>query len=122
VLIQTSLSGDWSRRRVRGDKLGNAVRVLGAVADPVCDAVMLEQDTGRVGTGIVGSDNLDGAAVAGAVLLNDNDAIVGLLAGANARQTNHNHGVFPFKKTAQKICLLALIKGLFFSRNFNPGG
>ena len=32
------------------------------------------------------------AAVAGAVLLDDHDPIVGLFRGANTRQTNHYHG------------------------------
>ena len=34
------------------------------------------------------------AAVAGAILLDDNDAIVRLLGGAYARQTNHDHFVY----------------------------
>ena len=35
--------------------------------------------------GIVGADDFDGAAVAGAILLDDNDAIVRLLTRSNAR-------------------------------------
>ena len=43
------------------------------------------------GAGIVDAYDLDGAAVAGAILFDDNDAVVGLLACAYARQTNHQH-------------------------------
>ena len=75
-----------------GDQFLDAVRNLGSLAGPMIDAVALEQDGGGVGAGIVGADYFDGAAVAGAVLFNDDYAIVGLLAGAKARQTNHDHG------------------------------
>ena len=59
---------------------------------------MLQVDGGGVGAGVVGADDFDGAAIAGAVLFDDHDTVVGLLGGANARQTNHYHGdTVPFK-------------------------
>jgi hypothetical protein len=62
---------------------------------------VLQVDGGGAGAGVIGADDLDRTAIAGAVLLNDHDAVVGLLAGANARQTNHYHGdTVPFKSSA----------------------
>ena len=52
---------------------------------------MLQVDAGGVSAGIVGAHNFDGAAIAGAVLLNHDNAVIRLLAGAETRQTNHNH-------------------------------
>ena len=52
---------------------------------------MLQVDAGRVGARIVCADNFDGAAIAGAVLLNHDNAVVGLFTGAETRQTDHNH-------------------------------
>ncbi len=46
---------------------------------------MLEVHAGRIGAGVVGADNFDGAAIAGAVLLDNNDAVVGLLARSYTR-------------------------------------
>jgi hypothetical protein len=75
-----------------GNNLFDGGSELSANAAPVGDAVVLELDGGRVGAGVVGSHYLNGAAIAGAVLFDDHDAVVRLLAGANARQANHNHG------------------------------
>jgi hypothetical protein len=51
-----------------------------------------------VGAGIVCTHNFDRSAITGAIFFNDNDTIIRLLGGANARQTNHDHGdTFPFK-------------------------
>ena len=50
------------------------------------------------GSGIVGADDLDGATVAGTIFFNDNDAVVGLLACAYARQTDHQHSGVSFQK------------------------
>ncbi len=89
---------DRGRGGVFGDELGDRGRERGADTAPVGDAFVLEVDGGRLGAGIVGADDFNGAAVAGAVFLDDDDAVVGLLAGAEARQTNHYHGVaVPFK-------------------------
>jgi hypothetical protein len=94
--VQRGLSGCGSR--VFCDDLGNGWGQLGADAAPVTDTLVLEFDGGRLGAGIIGAYNFNGAAVAGAILLDDDDAVVGLLAGANARQTNHDHGdAVPFK-------------------------
>src|SRR5579871_3003374 len=80
------------------DQLGHGGRKLGADATPVADALVLQIDRGWVGAGVVGAHHFNRPAVAGAVLLNNHDAIVGLLAGAKTRQTNHDHGVtVPFK-------------------------
>jgi len=78
--------------------LGHRGRKLRAHATPVADAFMLQFNRSGAGAGIVGPHYFNRTAIAGAVLLNHNDAVVGLLAGANARQTNHDHGdTVPFK-------------------------
>ena len=80
------------------DDLGDGRGELSAHAAPVADAFVLELDRSRAGAGVIGSHHLDGATIAGAVLLDDDYAVIGLLAGANARQTNHDHGdTVPFK-------------------------
>src|SRR5579872_1257810 len=84
-------------------QLADGLRQLRALRGPVVDAVALEIHAGRVGARIVGAHHLDGAAVAGAILLDNNDAVVRLLAGAYARQTNHQHWKGPLKKTLKKI-------------------
>src|ERR1700691_1180346 len=76
---------------VVGHDLFHARRELRALAAPVGDPLMLQVHAGRVSAGIVGAHNLDGAAIAGAVLLNHDNAVIRLLAGAETRQTNHNH-------------------------------
>ena len=78
--------------RMLGNQLGHDRRKLRAHALPVADPLLLQVDRGWAGAGIVGAHHFDGTAIAGAVLLNDNDTIIGLLAGAKARQTNHDHG------------------------------
>ena len=88
----------FSSRR-GGEELGDAVGDLGTIAGPVVDAVALEDDRGGLGAGVVGSDHFDGTTVAGAILFDDNDAVMGLLTGANARQTNHQHRVDPLRKS-----------------------
>src|SRR5580698_6883447 len=95
---KANLSGDGgSGSRELLDQLGDAVGHLGALADPVLDALMLEGNGGWVGAGIVGADNFDRTAIAGAILLDHDNTVIRLLGGANARQTNHNHGdAFPF--------------------------
>jgi hypothetical protein len=74
---------------VFGEKFSDSFRELSALGCPVVDAFTLEIDAGGVGARVVSADDLNGAAVAGAVLLDNDDAIVGLLTGANAGQTNH---------------------------------
>jgi hypothetical protein len=76
----------------RLEQLGNGDRELGTFAGPVVDALALDVDGGGAGAGVVGANHLDRATVAGAVLLNDNDTVIRLLAGAKARQSNHQHG------------------------------
>ena len=75
-----------------GQEFADAFRQLGADAGPVVDAVTFEQDSGGAGAGIVGSDDLDGAAVAGPIFFDDDDAIVGLFTGADAGEADHQHG------------------------------
>ena len=100
--------GFYDRLRDRyGEELGDAVRHLSASADPVGDAVALELDRSGVGAGVVGADDFNGTTVARAILLNDNDAVMGLLAGAYARQTDHQHLGIPLETT---MCLGEEIK------------
>ena len=82
-----------------GQELADGLGELSAFASPIVDAVALEVHGGGLGTGIVGADHFDRTAVAGAILLDNDDAIVGLLTGANARQTNHQHRVDPLKNS-----------------------
>jgi len=98
-----------SGRRILGNQLGHDGRKLRTLAPPVGDAFVLQINRGRVGAGIVGADDLDRTAIAGAVLLNNHDTIIGLLGGANARQTNHHHGdTVPFKFQCSVRVLLGL--------------
>jgi hypothetical protein len=91
-LITTQILGSLDRSGGRlSHQLADAVRELSALADPVIDTVTLDFYRSRGGTGIVGADHLYRAAVTGTILLDDNDAVMGLLAGANARQTDHQH-------------------------------
>jgi hypothetical protein len=76
---------------VLGEELANGLGELGAFAGPVVDAIALEVDGGGFSAGVVGTDHFDRTAIAGAIFFDDNDAVVGLLTGANARQTNHQH-------------------------------
>ncbi len=85
-------------RLMLGQKLADGLGELCALAGPVVDAITLEVHGGGLGAGVIGADHFDRAAIAGAILFDDNDAIVGLLTGANARQTNHQHRVDPLKK------------------------
>ena len=82
-----------------GQELADGFGELCAFAGPVVDAVALEVNGGGLGAGVIGADHFDRAAIAGAILFDDNDAIVGLLTGANARQTNHQHRVDPLKNS-----------------------
>ena len=84
-------------RNWRSEEFSDAVRKLRAIADPVVDAVALEFERGGRGARVVCSNDFDGAAIACAILLDDNYSIVGLLAGANARQTDHQHLGNPLK-------------------------
>ena len=83
---------------VLGEEFADRFGELSAFTSPVVDAITFEIDGSGFGAGIIGADYLDRTAIAGAILFNDNDAVVGLLTGANARQTNHQHRVDPLKK------------------------
>jgi hypothetical protein len=80
------------------EEFADTIRHPGTIAYPVVDSVALEVECCGGGAGVVGSDDFDGSAVASSVLLNDNDTVMGLLAGAYARQTNHQHLGDPLKK------------------------
>jgi hypothetical protein len=79
------------------EEFSYCLRELCALGGPIIHAVALNIDAGGVGAGIVGAHYFDRAAVTSAVLFDNNDAIMGLLTGANARQTNHQHRVDPLK-------------------------
>jgi len=98
---------------VLGEELANGLGELGSLACPVIDAVALEVDAGGLGAGIVGADHFNGAAVAGAVLFDDNDAVMGLLTGANARQTNHQHRVDPLRKSLDGFRVAVMSTGKY---------
>jgi hypothetical protein len=97
--------GEWSSnwrvsddRNWRGEEFTYPLGEQSTIADPEVDAVSLEIKRGGRGARIVGANDFDGAAVARAILLDDNDSVVGLLAGANARQTDHQHLGNPLKE------------------------
>jgi hypothetical protein len=88
------------------EEFADAIRHPGTVAYPVVDSVALEFESCGGCAGVVGTYDFDGAAVAGAIFFNDNDTVVGLLAGAYARQANHQH----FGKSSREkktVCLSA---------------
>src|SRR5580658_2844844 len=76
---------DRGRCGVLGHQLFHDGRELRANAAPVGDALVLQVDSGRIGAGIVGAYDFDGTAIAGAVLFNNHDPVIRLLAGAKAR-------------------------------------
>ena len=80
------------------EELPDGLGELCAFTGPVVDAIALEVNGRGFGAGVVGTDHFDRTAIAGAIFFDDNDAVVGLLTGANARQTNHQHRVVPLKK------------------------
>ncbi len=80
-----------SRNRYFGEQTADGIGELRTFGVPVLNAIVLEIDGGGVGTRVVGPDDLDRTTVAGAILLDNNDAVLGLLAGAYARQANHQH-------------------------------
>ena len=94
-MLHEKLGRDDGLGRLSGRSLleqdGDALGELGAVADPIVDAIALQVNGRGVGAGVVGSDNFDRTAVAGAVLFNHNDAVVGLFARSNTRETDHQH-------------------------------
>ena len=71
--------------RVPGKDFSDGFRELGTITSPIGDAVVLQIHGGRSGAGVVGTYDFHGAAIAGAVLFDDNDAVVGLLARSNTR-------------------------------------
>jgi hypothetical protein len=71
--------------RLLRQKLSYTVRQLCAVAGPILNPVALQVNGRRVRAWIVGANHLDRTAIAGAILFNHNDAIVGLLTRSNAR-------------------------------------
>ena len=78
--------------RLRGHQFSDALRQLRSIAGPVVDAVALQINSRGGRARIVGAHHFNGTAVTGAVLFNNNDAVVGLLTRSNARQTDHQHG------------------------------
>ena|SRR5580700_10853628 len=72
-------------------KLFDAIGELSAFAGPIIDALTLEVDGSGVGAGVVGAYHFQGAAIAGTILLNDDNTVIRLLAGAKTRQTDHQH-------------------------------
>ena len=102
------LRRDFGRNSRGGcQQLANALGQLSAVAGPVVDTFALKVNSGGVRAGVISPDNLDRAAIAGAVLFDNNDAVVGLLACAYARQTDHQHLGIPLETT---MCLGEEIK------------
>jgi hypothetical protein len=77
----------WGLRHQLADTVGQ----LGSIANPIVNAVALQIDGCWVRAGIIGAHNFNRPAITGAILFNYNDAVVGLLARSNARQTNHQH-------------------------------
>ena len=92
-----------------GEQLADGLGELGTIGGPVVDAIALEVDGGWLGAGVVGAYDFDGAAVAGAVFFNHNNAVVGLLAGAYARQTDHQHRGSSSQITLQSVSGCCLV-------------
>jgi hypothetical protein len=86
-----SSRGSFCRRGGLCQQLSDAIGQLRAIANPIVDAVALQIDCRWVGAGIVCAHYFNGPAIAGAILFDNNDAIVGLLTRSNARQTDHQH-------------------------------
>ncbi len=77
------------------EQLSDRLGELSSFRSPVINAIMLYLDRGGLGARVVRAHNFNGTAIARAIFFDDNDAVVGLLAGANARQTDHQHRVNP---------------------------
>lgn len=80
-----------------GEQLADGLGELGAFGGPVVDAVTLQIDAGGIGAGVVGADDLDRTAVAGAVLFDNDDTVIRLFARTDARQANHQHRKLSFR-------------------------
>ena len=88
-----TLSSYWGyfSRRSSCKQLADAIRKLRSIACPIGDTVTLQVYGRGIGAGIIGANNFNRTTVACAVLLDNNDAVVGLLTRSNARQTDHQH-------------------------------
>src|SRR5450755_2849042 len=69
----------------------HAVRHLRAFAGPIRNALGLQQDGCGLGPWVVSAHHFHRAAVTCAVLLDDNNTVMRLLARTTARETNHQH-------------------------------
>ena len=94
-------------------QLRNTIRKLGALPSPVVDPVPFEVYGRRVRAGIIGSNQLHGTSVPGPVLLDHHHAVIRLLSGAYARQTNHQHN--------RTILSILEIAGLKFTAGMRLG-
>jgi len=102
-IAQTLRSGDFENdvgRRLGGgnfrrsgatgtlDHGVESIRGLGALADPVVDAVKLHLETVSLGAGIVGADRFDRVAIAAGTGFGNNNAVMRLVNSADAGETD----------------------------------
>jgi hypothetical protein len=80
---ERKLSG--RRLIVSGNKFLDAFGEMGSLAGPILDTISPQLHSGWVGAGIVGAHDFERPPVAGTVFLNDNYAVVRLLARAETR-------------------------------------
>ena len=91
-----------------GQQFAYTIGELCAFRHPVINPLALQFHASWVGAGIVSTHHFDRTPIASAILFDDNDTVIRLLGGANARQTNHDHGdTFPFNSSEsdESICL-----------------
>jgi len=112
--------GSWGRSRsflVGLQQLGDAIGELGAVAGPVLDTVLFQQNACRVCTRVVSTNNFNRTPIARTIFLDHDYSVVRLLTRSKARQTYHQHRVsVPFS------ILFRIVSGLFSGQPAIAGG
>src|SRR3989449_3965607 len=88
-------AGDALGDLLTADEAADGIARLGALGQPMLDALRVQLDLRGLFQGIVGSYVFHLAAIAGATLFDDDNAIKRLLLLPNPLQTDHQHKPIP---------------------------